>query len=264
MALRELALFAGAGGGILGGKLLGWRTTCAVEIDPFCRSVLFARQRDGYLDPFPIWDDVRTFDGKPWRGHVDIITGGFPCQDISSAGKRAGLNGCRSGLWGEMARIIGEVRPQFVLAENSPHLRTRGLVRVLKDLAGMGYGVRWGVLGDCHAGGATIGARMWVAAAANNDWQRAFPIDAKACSPQESTKISSSADSLKLRIEQRRRRWEDGSVEAQLRQIGWEQLETSGEGNSNGLANRMVRTRATGNGQVASLAALAWTVLAGK
>src|SRR5215831_4334339 len=95
--VRELALFAGAGGGILGSFLIGWTTVCAVEIDPFCRGVLLARQRDGMLPRFPIWDDVRTFDGKPWRGHVDVISGGFPCQDISSAGTHEGIDGKRSG-----------------------------------------------------------------------------------------------------------------------------------------------------------------------
>ena len=71
--MNELALFAGAGGGILGGYLLGWRTRCAVEIDPYCRSVLLARQRDGMLPRFPIWDDIRTFNGKPWRGSVGVL-----------------------------------------------------------------------------------------------------------------------------------------------------------------------------------------------
>ena len=84
--VNELALFAGAGGGILGGKLLGWRTVCAVEWEPYPASVLCARQNDGFLPPFPIWDDVQTFDGKPWRGIVDVVSGGFPCQDISVAG----------------------------------------------------------------------------------------------------------------------------------------------------------------------------------
>ena len=84
--LNELALFAGAGGGILGGKLLGWRTVCAVEWGQYPASVLCARQNDGLLPPFPIWDDVQTFDGKPWRGIVDVVSGGFPCQDISAAG----------------------------------------------------------------------------------------------------------------------------------------------------------------------------------
>ena len=89
--MNELALFAGAGGGILGGKLLGWRTVCAVEWEPYPASVLCARQNDGLLPPFPIWDDVQTFDGKPWRGIVDVVSGGFPCQDISAAGTGGGL-----------------------------------------------------------------------------------------------------------------------------------------------------------------------------
>ena len=97
--MNELALFAGAGGGILGGALLGWRTVCAVEINPYCRELLVARQNDGTLAPFPIWDDIRTFSGKPWRGVVDVVSGGFPCQDISLAGRGAGITGERSGLW---------------------------------------------------------------------------------------------------------------------------------------------------------------------
>ena len=140
--LNELALFAGAGGGILGGHLLGWRTVCAVECNAYAASVLVARQNDGTLAPFPIWDDVCTFDGRPWRGRVDVLSGGFPCQDISSAGQGAGIDGARSGLWAEMARIIGEVRPRFVLVENSPMLTSRGLGRVLGDLAALGYDAR--------------------------------------------------------------------------------------------------------------------------
>jgi site-specific DNA-cytosine methylase len=88
--LRELALFAGAGGGILGGHLLGWRTVCAVEWEAYPASILVARQNDKILPPFPIWDDVQTFDGKPWQGIVDVVSGGFPCQDISAAGKGGG------------------------------------------------------------------------------------------------------------------------------------------------------------------------------
>lgn len=164
--MRELALFAGAGGGILGGKLLGWRTCCAVEIDPYCRSVLLARQRDGMLDPFPIWDDVRTFDGTRWSGHVDVVSGGFPCQDISAAGKGAGIDGERSGLWVEMARIIREVRPRFAFVENSPMLTSRGLGTVLGDLAEMGFDARWGVLGAAHFGAPHLRERIWIVAKA--------------------------------------------------------------------------------------------------
>lgn len=163
--MRELALFAGAGGGILGGKMLGWRTVCAVEIERYPRNVLMQRQRDGILDNFPIWDDVRTFDGRPWRGKVDVISGGFPCQDISSAGRGLGIErGERSGLWREYARIICEVRPRYCFVENSPMLASRGLRIVLGDLAALGYDAAWKVLsaGDCSAPHER--ARMWIVA----------------------------------------------------------------------------------------------------
>ena len=163
-SLNELALFAGAGGGILGGKLLGWRTVCAVEWEQYPASVLCARQNDGVLPPFPVWDDVQTFDGQPWRGIVDVVSGGFPCQDISAAGKGAGIDGERSGMWGEMARIIYEVRPRFVFVENSPMLTSRGLGRVLGDLATMGFDARWGVLGAADVGANHQRDRIWIVA----------------------------------------------------------------------------------------------------
>jgi hypothetical protein len=103
--VNELALFAGHGGGILGGLLLGWRTVCAVEIDPVARSVLLARQNDACLRPFAVWDDIRTFDGRPWRGAVDVVSGGFPCQPFSTAA-RGRNNAPISGLkcFGSCAR----------------------------------------------------------------------------------------------------------------------------------------------------------------
>lgn len=165
--MNELALFAGAGGGILGGHLLGWRTVCAVEFAAYPRSVLLARQRDGMLPRFPVWDDVRTFDGKPWRGHVDVISGGFPCQDISVAGKGDGLDGERSGLWSEMARIIGEVQPRFAFVENSPMLTSRGLDKVLGDLSTLGYDAEWGVVGADDAGAPHRRERIWIVAYTN-------------------------------------------------------------------------------------------------
>lgn len=144
--MNELHLFAGAGGGILGGHLLGHTCVCAVEIDKYCRRVLLQRQRDGVLPRFPIWDDIRTFDGTPWRGRVDVVCGGFPCQDISAAGKGAGITGERSGLWSEMARVVREVQPQYVFVENSPLLIQRGLGLVLTDLAEMGFDAAWGIV----------------------------------------------------------------------------------------------------------------------
>lgn len=160
--LRELALFAGAGGGILGGSLLGWRTVCAVELDPYAASVLVSRQNDGILPPFPIWDDVCTFDGRPWRGIVDVVSGGFPCQDISAAGTGAGIDGDRSGLWSHMARIIGEVRPRYAFIENSPALASRGLNRVLADLAALGLDAEWGIVSAADCGAPHLRERIWI------------------------------------------------------------------------------------------------------
>ena len=169
--MNELALFAGAGGGILGSKLLGWNTVCAVEIEKYPASILLARQNDGILPPFPVWDDIRTFDGRPWRGIVDVVSGGFPCQDISVAGKKAGIMGDRSGLWQEMARVIGEVRPRFVHIENSPMLTRLGLATVLHSLAALGFDAEWGVISakDCEAPHKR--ERIWIVAT-NTDSQR--------------------------------------------------------------------------------------------
>ena len=167
--MNELHLFAGAGGGILGSQLLGHRTICAVEIEEYPRNILLQRQRDGFLPWFPVWDDIRSFDGKPWRGLVDIVSGGFPCQDISSAGRGAGIKGARSGLWGEMARVVCEVRPKFVFVENSPMLTSRGLYRVLGDLAEMGYDARWCVLGADNVGAPHRRKRIWILAYSNTN-----------------------------------------------------------------------------------------------
>ena len=170
--LNTFHLFAGAGGGILADLLLGHNPIGACEIEPYPRDVLLARQRDGHLPAFPIWDDVCTLDGTPWRGTVDVLCGGFPCQDISAAGKGAGITGKRSGLWKEYARLIGEMRPRFVFAENSPLLRTRGLGVVLEDLAALGYNARWGVLGAWHVGAPHKRDRMWVLAYASSKGAR--------------------------------------------------------------------------------------------
>lgn len=162
--MRELHLFAGVGGGILGGMLLGHRCVGAVEIDPYCRRVLEARQRDGILEPFPIHDDIRTFDATAWRGRVDVVCGGFPCQDVSAAGKQQGLDGARSGLWFEMARVVREIRPQFVFVENVGGLLVRGMDRVLGELAGLGFDAEWCVRSAADVGAPHLRKRVWLLA----------------------------------------------------------------------------------------------------
>lgn len=162
--MKEMHLFAGAGGGILGGMLLGHTPVCAVEIEPFCQAVLKQRQADGILPEFPIFSDIKEFDGTPWRGRVDVIAGGFPCQDISAAGKGAGIHGERSSLFFELARVVREVAPRYVFLENSPMLVHRGLDVVLGTLADMGYDAAWGVISAADCGANHLRKRVWILA----------------------------------------------------------------------------------------------------
>jgi len=230
--MNELALFAGCGGGILAGHLLGWRCVAAVEIEDYPRRVLLQRQSDGFLPRFPIWDDVATFDGKPWRGKVQVVTGGFPCQDISAAGKRAGLDGERSGLWGEMARIICEVQPRYAFIENSPMLTIRGLDRVLCDLAEMGFDANWGVLGADDVGAKHKRDRIWVVAYTNDTERR-----------RELRGFRGLQKCIK--------EWDTHSTFNQPEPVRM----------VDGVANRVDRLKAIGNGQVPLCAATAWRLL---
>lgn len=272
--MHELALFAGAGGGLLAPRLLGWRTVCAVEIDSYCRDRLLDRQRDGYLDRFPVWDDVKTFDGRPWRGSIDVISGGFPCQDISAAGTGAGITGARSGLVFEMLRIVEEVRPTFVFAENSPHLRTKGLGAIIERFISMGYVGRVGVLGAGDIGAVHVRKRMWIVAVkaayaegqqvgAGGQSRRYIGMDGVACvgrwpitDPESSRVCGLSSGAVPESSKS------NGDPEYPYRgQItDWWNLPRFTRVDD-GVAHRLDRIKATGNGQVPGVAALAWSIL---
>lgn len=235
--MRELALFAGAGGGILGGHLLGWRTVCAVERDAYAASILAARQNDGCLRPFPIWSDVTSFDGRAWRGIVDVLSAGFPCTDISSAGKGAGIEGKESGLWREIPRILRDVRPGEVYLENSPMLTARGLGTVLRDLATLGYDAKWLVLGAADVGFEHVRKRIWI----------------RATHPEWSKRRSKQHDGQNRRMggQQKPFAWDSNwlDVFTAVRRVG------------DGMADRLDRTDAIRNGQVPRVAAAAWRIL---
>src|SRR5690606_10090066 len=100
------------------------------EIEHYAQAILVSRMDDQSLPFAPIWDDVTTLDGSLFKGLVDIVYGGFPCQDISVAGKGAGLDGERSGLFREIIRICKEASPTFIFLENVPAIRTRGSIEV--------------------------------------------------------------------------------------------------------------------------------------
>lgn len=160
-----LDLFSGIGGFSLGLHWAGMRTTAFCEIDPFARSVL-RRHWPGV----PVYHDIRTLSAARLRadgvGRPDVLCGGFPCQDISLAGRRAGIGGVRSGLWAHMARLVLECRPRWVVVENVPGLRSRGADRVVRALEAAGYTVWPFVVGAVHAGAPHRRSRVWLVAQA--------------------------------------------------------------------------------------------------
>ena len=154
------SLFAGIGGMDLGLERAGMECRWQVEIDPYATRVLARHWPDVRRH-----DDVRTFppdDGTDWQ--VDLIAGGFPCQDISYAGKGAGLSGERSGLWFEFARVVRTLRPRFLIVENVPALLTRGLDAVLGTLASLGYDAEWTCLPAAAVGAPHIRDRVFILA----------------------------------------------------------------------------------------------------
>jgi DNA (cytosine-5)-methyltransferase 1 len=162
---KNIALFAGVGGGELAAKYLrGWRTVCYVEHNPYAVDVLQSRMRDGYLDYAPIWDDCFTFDGYPWRGRVDIISAGFPCQPFSQAGKGLSERDPRNG-WPATIRIIDEVRPSIAWLENVPGLISKFYIRrIFGELAEIGYDAEWGCLSAQAVGANHERERLWILA----------------------------------------------------------------------------------------------------
>jgi DNA (cytosine-5)-methyltransferase 1 len=224
--MNELALFAGAGGGLLASTLLEWRTVCAVELDWYCRCVLVQRQNDGHLRPaFPIWDDIRTFDGRPWRGIVDVVTGGFPCQAFSTA---AAGNNTAEDLWPEMRRVVADVAPRYVFAEN---VSKAAIDQAADDLEQMGYQAKAISLSAADLGADHIRPRHWLLAHTNDKGELLRSLHAKVAS------LPSMGASV----------WESDPRSTRI---------------SDGLAHRVVRFKATGNGQVPSVAVAAFILLA--
>lgn len=152
------SLFAGIGGFDLGFERAGFKTVWQVEIDPYCRKVL-----ERHFPHAERFNDVRECGAHNLKS-VDVICGGFPCQDISNAGKRTGIDGERSGLWSEYARIVRELRPRFVVVENVAALLGRGLGRVLGDLAEIGYDAEWQSIPAASVGAPHIRERIWILA----------------------------------------------------------------------------------------------------
>lgn len=210
--------------------------------------------------------------------------GGFPCQDISAAGKGAGLEGERSGLWSEFARIISEVRPRRVLVENSPMLTSRGLGRVLGDLAAMGYDAKWGVISAADTGAPHRRERIWIVANSKLHWiQERWGASASEQETGEPRGIlaneqSSSNQQERESMAYAMRQRQQGIIAGQLDTKEWKKSRkrpdrprSYGFGRwptepglgrvANGVANRADRIKAIGNGQVSRVVAAAWRIL---
>ncbi|MDD5855056.1 MAG: DNA cytosine methyltransferase [Prevotella sp.] len=148
--INEFHLFAGIGGGIYGGEILGHRCCAGVEINEFCKTVLRQRQQDGWMNKFPIYDDITTLNGKDFLGTFDVLCGGFPCQAFSHAAH--GKNIAEKNLWGEMFRFVNESNAPIVFAEN---VTIKALTKAKSDLESIGYdvelcGLSCGNLGADH------------------------------------------------------------------------------------------------------------------
>jgi DNA (cytosine-5)-methyltransferase 1 len=161
--MNELSLFSGYGGFSLGLRLAGitTRSVAYVEWERYPQEIIKARIKDGYLDDAPIWGDISTFDGREFRGLVDIITGGFPCQPHSVAGKQKGESDARN-LWPDTLRIISEVAPRYVLLENVPGILAKGYGgTVIGQLSEAGYDCRWEVISASEVGASHLRKRWW-------------------------------------------------------------------------------------------------------
>jgi DNA (cytosine-5)-methyltransferase 1 len=183
------------------------------------------RQNEGHLAPFPIWDDVRTFDGRQFRGIADIVSTGFPCQAYSSAARGRNV---ADDLWPESLRIVADVAPRYVFAENTAR---RAIERAADDLEALGYSTRAMALGADDLGADHIRKRYWLLAYADHDRELLGAINAKVA---ELSRV-------------RPRVWDTYPDESRM---------------VDGLAHRVDRLEATGDGQVPAVAAAAFTLLA--
>lgn len=165
--MNGLDLFSGIGGITL--ALLPWvKPTAYCENDRFAQAVLLSRMRDGELPTAPIWDDVATLKAEYLPEPIDIIYGGFPCQDISVAGNAKGMAGERSSLFQEIIRLAEEIRPSFIFLENVPAITTRGLDNVCSALSQIRYDCRWTIVSAAEVGAPHLRKR-WFLLAANTD-----------------------------------------------------------------------------------------------
>jgi len=278
--MRELSLFSGAGGGLLGTKLMGWTHCGYVEYNDYCQRVIRQRILDGILENAPIFGDIRAFLNEgyaaSYQGMVDIVTAGFPCQPFSVAGKQQGEDDSRN-MWPETLAVLREVRPQYALLENVPGLLAHEYGRrIFADLAESGFDARWRVLSAAECGAPHKRDRVWILADTPRKLSNVSELHGEysECEvPESGDNGSQMADpgSQGLQgatcrqvnsIREPERAFKGGEFMRRNATQGcyWASEPDVGRV-ANGVASRVDRLKALGNGQVPAVVRAAWELL---
>ncbi len=280
-----IALCSGIGGLELGISLVlesSYSTVCYVEREAFPASLLVKRMEDGILDHAPIWSDLTTFDGRRWRGCVDIISAGIPCQPFSVAGKRKGFEDDR-WIWDDVERIIRDVGPRFVFLENVPGINRSGLPSILRTLAEGGFNAEWDLFRASDVGAPHKRERWFLLADSERELARFDKPGrrngqgrADQAEPGQSREKLADADGNREVRSQSGDRGGGGSIVPSHEKLAAQPfppgpdagpeayppgLEPSVCRMADGIPNRVGMLRALGNGVVPAMAALAWNVL---
>lgn len=278
--LKTGHLFAGGGGGLLADLILGHQPCFAVEWDKNCCKTLRNRAADGWFPELQVYEgDIRLFDPSEWNGRVDCIHAGFPCQDISAAGRGAGITGARSGLVSEVFRTIDAIYPMYVFLENSPRIRTRGRHLVIAELVARGYAWRDGILAASDVGAWHDRNRWWLLAANPDglrqlqqkgclfdEWRRAYhgpkeTADTHRQGCPDGGRIPTATASGNQRRSVDVAPWEETATG----KAAWFEVEPDVGRLVYGVADELVpgAVRMLGNGQVPLQAAAAFAILSG-
>ncbi len=285
--LNAIALCAGVGGLELGLHIAepNFRTVCFVEWEAFAASTIVARMEDEALDNAPVWDDVTTFDGNPWRGKVHIVTGGYPCQPFSFAGLRKGEKDPRH-LWPDIKRIVTEIEPEWCFFENVEGHLSLGADAVISDLQRMGFTVKAGLFSALETGASQIRRRLFILAhsdkipllqsAGNGTEQSRLKVQGRPDTARLSDIAGQSGSSVVIadNADQSLRSETPNGFQLPIYppapyQFGdwseildrYPELQPELFRLADGMANRMDRSNAAGNGVASLAAAYAWRTL---